>query len=175
LQNQTQRQSQASIDVFMLIAGAFLGLIVGVAFLLRMQAIETEGQLDTDDPAVQAEVDERLAPVGRVVLMGADELAAAAAVVEAPGRVDTVLSGPQVYNEACYLCHAAPGVGGAPVIGDAAAWAPRISKGMEILSDHVINGFQGDAGVMPPKGGRVDLSDEEVIAGIQYMLEQVEQ
>jgi cytochrome c5 len=36
----------------------------------------------------------------------------------------------------------------------------------------VINGYQGDAGYMPPKGGRIDLSDEEIISAMDYMLEQ---
>ena len=31
-----------------------------------------------------------------------------------------------------------------------------------MLYDHSINGFQGQAGYMPPKGGRTDLSDDEV-------------
>ena len=37
-----------------------------------------------------------------------------------------------------------------------------------------INGYQGSKGYMPPKGGRADLSDEEIIAAIDYMVEQVQ-
>jgi cytochrome c5 len=40
------------------------------------------------------------------------------------------------------------------------------------LREHLLNGFQGDAGFMPPKGGRVDLSDEEMMAALDYMIEQ---
>ena len=43
---------------------------------------------------------------------------------------------------------------------DAALWAPRIAKGMETLNHNVLNGI----GAMPPKGGRVDLSDADVLA-----------
>jgi cytochrome c5 len=43
---------------------------------------------------------------------------------------------------------------------------------METLHNHSINGFQGDAGYMPPKGGRTDLSDEEVMAAVDYMVEE---
>jgi cytochrome c5 len=39
----------------------------------------------------------------------------------------------------------------------------------------VINGFQGQSGVMPPKGGRMDLSDEQVLAAMEYMLDNVDQ
>ena len=41
---------------------------------------------------------------------------------------------------------------------------------METLVDHAINGFTGEAGYMPPKGGRLDLSDEEVTAAVEYMV-----
>jgi cytochrome c5 len=129
-----------------------------------------------EDPQVQAEIDERIRPVGEVVLLGSAELeaAAAAAPTDAPEQVATVLTGPQVYNAACYLCHSPPGVPGAPHLGDAAAWEPRIAQGMDTLNNHAINGFQGSAGVMPPKGGRVDLSDGEIIAAVEYMVEQVQ-
>lgn len=78
--------------------------------------------------------------------------------------------GKGVYDQACMACHA-QGVAGAPKFGDAEAWAPRIAKGKDTLYQHAINGFQGDAGVMPPKGGFANLSDEEVKAGVDYMVE----
>ena len=87
----------------------------------------------------------------------------------------TPLSGPQVYNAVCIACHAPPGVGGAPALGDDDAWAARIAQGMDTLIDHALHGFSGSAGIMPRKGGRVDLSDEEIIAAIEYMIEQVAQ
>ncbi len=40
------------------------------------------------------------------------------------------------------------------------------------MTDHVINGYTGSLGYMPPKGGRVDLSDEEVIAAMNYMVDE---
>ena len=162
-------------DSFMLVLGILIGAAVGLFFLARMIAIDTQGEFVLDDAQVQAEINERIRPVGRVVLMGSDELAAEAVVAAAPSPVQTVMTGPQVFNAACYLCHAAPGVGGAPVVGDAAAWAGRLEQGDAILNDHAINGYQGSAGFMPAKGGRVDLSDEEIIAAVQYMVEQLQQ
>jgi cytochrome c5 len=41
---------------------------------------------------------------------------------------------------------------------------------MDVLKNHAINGFQGSAGYMPAKGGRVDLSDEEVASAVEYMV-----
>jgi len=78
--------------------------------------------------------------------------------------------GKAVYDQACMACHA-QGVAGAPKFGDAEAWAPRIEKGTETLYENAITGFQGDTGVMPPKGGFANLSDEEVKAAVDYMVE----
>jgi cytochrome c5 len=44
---------------------------------------------------------------------------------------------------------------------------------MDTLNANAINGLQGSAGFMPPKGGRVDLSDEEIIAAVQYLVDEV--
>lgn len=169
-----QDAGQKFFDSFVLFAGIFVGAIVSVIFFLRIDAIETRGHYAPDDPEVRDQIAERLAPIGHIAMLGDAELAAASpAVTETPARVQAPLSGPQVYNTACYLCHAPPGVGGAPVIGDNAAWADRAARGIDLLAEHAINGFQGEFGVMPAKGGRLDLSDEEVIAAIEYMLEQL--
>ncbi len=166
---------QQFFDSFMLVVGILIGVTVGLFFLVRMIAIDTQGQYVLEDPTVRAEIDSRIEPIGEVILTGSDELAAAAAAqVEMPEQAEAPLSGAQVYNQACFVCHAA-GLSGAPIIGDAAAWEDRVAQDREILIDHVINGYQGEAGFMPAKGGRVDLSDDEVIAGLDYMLDQLEQ
>ena len=41
----------------------------------------------------------------------------------------------------------------------------------EILHRHAIEGYQGSNGLMPPKGGRADLPDEVIRAGVDYMVE----
>ena len=168
-------QDQQFFDSFMLVIGILTGAIVGLFFLARMIAIDTQGEFVSADPRLIAQVDQRIAPVGRILLQGDEQLAAAQeAAAASPAPVDMPLSGPQVYNQACYLCHSDPGVGGAPVLGDADAWAGRVEKGMDTRGDHALNGFQGDSGFMPAKGGRVDLSDEEVIEAVQYMVDQVQ-
>ena len=158
----------------MLVIGILMGVAVGLFFLARMIAIDTQGLYIQEDPEVQAAIAERIRPVGRVVLMG-DAEAAAIPVAAAPTPVATVMSGPQVYNMACIVCHAPPGVGGAPPIGDAAAWQPRIAQGADTLHMHALQGYQGEKGFMPAKGGRVDLSDAEIIAAVDYMVEQTGQ
>ncbi len=79
--------------------------------------------------------------------------------------------GEKVYKQACSSCHD-EGISGAPKIGDSAAWAERIAKGMETLNKNAINGFTGEAGMMPAKGGLSSLSDDEVKAAMEYMVAQ---
>jgi cytochrome c5 len=96
--------------------------------------------------------------------------AAQTAAPEETAAADTG-KGKQIYDSVCFACHAM-GVAGAPKLDDKAGWAPRIDKGMDTLVSHAINGFQGESGVMPPKGGRMDLSDDDVAAAVAYMVEQ---
>lgn len=167
---------QQFFDSFMLVIGILIGVAVGLFFLVRMIAIDTQGEYVLDDPEVQAQIDERIKPVGHVLLMGDAELAAAtSAPTVAPEQVHAPMSGAQVFNAACYLCHAPPGVGGAPVVGNTEAWAGRVAEGMDVLTEHALNGFQGETGVMPAKGGRPDLSDDEIKSAIEYMLSQLPQ
>ena len=68
------------------------------------------------------------------------------------------------YNKACMACHAS-GAAGAPKVGDAAAWAPRLEKGMDTLLTSVTNGLNA----MPAKGLCFDCSADDYKALIQYM------
>jgi cytochrome c5 len=77
--------------------------------------------------------------------------------------------GKEIYAGACFVCHDT-GSAGAPKIGDAAAWSARIVQGTDTLYAHAVKGFMGEAGLMPPKGGRMDYSDDDVKAAVDYML-----
>lgn len=163
-------QDQNFFNLVMVVMGILIGVAVFLIFLSRMVAKDTQVTWVKEDPAYAAAVEERIRPVGQVSLPG-DELAAgavAAALPEAAAPAAAKLTGEQVYNTACFACHGT-GVGGAPKLGDAAAWTPRLAKGRATLNKHGIEGFQGDAGYMPPKGGRVDLSDEEIIAAVGFL------
>jgi cytochrome c5 len=167
-------QDSQFFDSFMLVIGILIGVAVGLVFLVRAISLETADRYVLEDPTVQAEINERIRPVGRVLLLGDAELAAAAAAaVAAPTPVATVMTGPQVYNAACIVCHQPPGLSGAPPVGDVAAWAPRLAQGIDTLYQHAVAGFTGPTGTfMPPKGGRVDLSDDEIKAAVDYLVEQ---
>ncbi len=75
-------------------------------------------------------------------------------------------TGQKIYNKYCAACHL-NGSGGAPKYGDATEWAPLANKGLNELYSHAIVGVGG----MPPKGGCVMCSDEEVQAAVKYIVE----
>ena len=156
-------------DLFMLIIGGLVGVTFGLFILANYIAGNTQEVYILQDASYQQNVDMNIKPVARVALDGDDIVRSVAVAMVEP--VAEVLTGPQVYNQACIACHGS-GVGGAPVVGDAAAWSARIAQGNDILTEHVLQGVQSAAGYMPPKGGRVDLSDSEVISAMDYMLEQ---
>jgi S-disulfanyl-L-cysteine oxidoreductase SoxD len=89
------------------------------------------------------------------------------AVVQAASP--SVPVGEAVYRQACGLCHD-NGVTGAPKPHNDRDWSGRVDQGMDVLVRHAIEGFQGETGVMLPKGGFSHLSDEEVAAAVSYMV-----
>ena len=152
-----------------------IGGLVLTAILLYVLAAyisdRTQGVYLRESAEYQAAVNQRIRPVGDVYLPGEEQQAAAPTVetVAEPEPVAVVQSGPQVYNAACNVCHG-NGVGGAPITGDVDAWTARIAQGNELLYQHAIEGFAGEVGYMPAKGGNPSLSDEEVIAAVDYMV-----
>jgi cytochrome c5 len=92
-------------------------------------------------------------------------IAAAAAAIMISGQA--MADGKATYDTACFACHAT-GAANAPKLGDKAAWAPRIAKGMDALYASSLNGVPGTG--MMAKGGRADLSDDAVKAAVDYMV-----
>ncbi|MBD1388028.1 cytochrome c5 family protein [Neiella sp. HB171785] len=100
-----------------------------------------------------AEILKRIQPVGDVYLAGDEPVDAAPAGPR---------SGDQVYNAVCIACHTGA-IPGAPVKGNADDWAPRLEKGLDVLVDHALNGFNA----MPPQ--KAMASEEEIRAAIEFM------
>jgi cytochrome c oxidase cbb3-type subunit 3 len=89
-------------------------------------------------------------------------IAAAALAGAAPGQA--------VYENVCMACHAAENVMvAAPKFRDGAEWRRRLDrspKGVDTLTDHALAGL----GAMPAKGGREELTRDEVKAAILFMM-----
>lgn len=136
-----------------------------VAPVLALAVIGAAHAVDLSD-AQRAEIEARIKPVGDVCLQG-ESCGGAPAAAAAAGGAAAVIDGEGTYNMACMACHAT-GAGGAPKVGDLAAWEPRIAKGIEALHNSGLNGVAGTS--MMAKGGRADLSDEAIIAAVDYMI-----
>lgn len=111
----------------------------------------------------------RIAPAGDVCVIG-DPCAGSATTASAGGG-----GGPQnpeqIYNTYCMACHAT-GANNAPIRGDAEAWQPRIEKGVDVLYQSALNGFNN--GAMPPKGLCMNCSEDDIKATVDYILSAVQ-
>jgi len=94
----------------------------------------------------------------------APAVAAAAPAAPAPAA-SADRTGQQVVEATCGKCHN-QGVGGAPKIGDRAAWINRVKLGLNKVYESALKGHSG----MPARGGMADLSDVEVKHAVEYMM-----
>jgi cytochrome c5 len=157
-------------DTFMLVLGILAAVTIALMVLAGIISDRTAKTYYEEDPLRQEETLDRIAPVTKVAVAGKDN-SALAAPAAAPTAVAVDMPGDQVYQQVCAACHAAA-VAGAPKTGDKAAWGPRIAQGNDTLYKHALEGFQGKAGFMPPKGGRTDLSDQSVRNAVDYLVSQ---
>jgi len=171
---------------FFNVFSSVLSILVAAAIGVSLSSCKPGG--GGADPGSAEDVAGRTQPFGEVAVAGQDDTevaatsaaeapatdapAAPAAADQAPAAVTAAApaaNGESTYKSACSVCHGA-GIAGAPKFGDKAAWATRITQDAAVLHRHAVEGYKGSAGVMPAKGGRVDLSDDAVIAAVDYMV-----
>src|SRR4029077_7533465 len=75
--------------------------------------------------------------------------------------------GEQIYGKYCVGCHST-GAGGAPKLGDQAAWTPLVKQGLNKLYQNAIVGIGG----MPPKGTCAECSTAEIQSAVDYLVTQ---
>lgn len=154
-------------DTFMLVLGILVLIAFGLYFGASAISSRTQEAEVLEDPMLQASINERIAPVGKVAISGEDN-SAVEEKVSAPAELKEV-PGEEVYNTTCVACHGS-GLAGAPKTGDKAAWGPRIAQGNDTLNKHAVEGFTGKAGVMPAKGGMTSVTDSSIIAAVDHMV-----
>ena len=79
-------------------------------------------------------------------------------------------AGEKVYKGTCSICHKS-GLNGAPRMGSKRDWEQRLAQGNEVLYSRAINGYRGSMGSMPSRGSNPRLSEAEVKAAVDYIVE----
>jgi cytochrome c5 len=160
-----------------MLAEAKLGDIVPAEFLpgAAAPAASDAAEAPAEAPAAEEVTEATDATTAEAPAEAAAETPAVAETTAEPAAAapaDQLAKGAEVYNAACTICHTA-GIAGAPRMGAAEDWNDRVAQGRDTLYEHAIKGYVGSKGVMPPKGGRADLSDDDVKAAVEYMLSQL--
>jgi len=164
--------SQSDDRVFVKKFSSILLGLVGVTAIIIALAISMRSTPDpSENPSQVLLAEERIAPVGGVHAGAEGEAAVAAQAAEAQVAAADGDAGPadgkQIYESVCTACHTA-GVAGAPQPGSPAFQQRLDAKGIDGLVASAISGLN----VMPPRGGRPDLTDADIRAAITFMAEQ---
>ncbi len=162
----SQEQDKAffkNFTIFLIVLTVLLATFMVMGIMFGSRGITPE--------KVAAMAMENTAPVARMQVQG-DEPEIAPVTEENTEMAATVNNdaGKTTYGSICVACHGS-GIPGIPQLGDAAAWAPRIGQGNDMLYEHAIVGYTGNSGMpMPAKGGNLALSDDDVKAAVDYMV-----
>lgn len=137
-----------------------------IAFLARDVGFKDE---TSNNPSRVTTTEERIKPVADVYTgeagAAAIEAAATTSVSEMKVAFDGGLDAEMMYTSVCAVCHGT-GAAGAPIPGSP-EMAERVAKGSDVLTQNAVNGLNA----MPPRGGRADLSDEQIRVIVEYMIQ----
>ena len=162
MEEQTDKTFIKNISIVLALLIAFTFTIV---FLARDIGFKDE---EGDNPSRQANAEMRIKPVSDVYTgeagAAAIQEAASTAQVEQAVAFDGSLDVEMIYTSVCAACHAMA-VAGAPKPGSP-EMALRAEKGLDALLQTALNGVNA----MPARGGRADLSDEQVRVVVEYMM-----
>lgn len=118
-------------------------IIIGLVY-----AVTTENKPAAGAVNLEKATAERIQKVGTVEIRSANR---------------EMKTGEQVFAAQCSACHTA-GAAGAPKLGDAAAWGPRIKTGFDALLNSALKG----KGAMGAQGGG-DFADYEIARAVVHM------
>ncbi len=162
-------------SVFLKHFAMVLGFLMGVTGLLMVVAYVIHlGHPVNESYAAALAVEQRIAPAGavyagdtgRAAMLAAEDAAKAAAASQV--AYGGTMDGSVIYASLCGACHTT-GAGGAPKL-EKALWTPRLAQGMDTLVKHAIEGYTGEGGIMPAKGGNLALTDAQVKVAVEFMI-----
>lgn len=134
------------------VLASFVVPVIIIIMLINFVAWDNKTGAGTDALSPEA-VAQRIQPVGSIE-------------IKVAGDASALKTGEQVYQTQCAACHGS-GAAGAPKLGDAAAWGPRVTTGYEALLTSALKG----KGNMGAQGGG-DFSDFEIGRAVVYMANQ---
>ena len=133
--------------------GVVVGSLAGGIIIITAATTKYDFSQAEEPKIVENNTKEDISPVAQVVVANKSESIA-----------DNSISADKIIKANCAMCHAG-GLMGAPKIGDASQWAPRIAQGKEMLVNNAIKGIR----MMPAKGGNARLTNAEVSAAVISM------
>lgn len=134
------------------VVASFVVPIIIIIMLTNFVASGSKPAAGSEGLGAEA-VARRIQPVGTIELRDASGPA-------------VLRTGEQVYQGQCLACHGS-GAAGAPKLGDAAAWGPRVATGYEALLNSALKG----KGAMAAQGGG-EFSDLEIGRAVVWMANQ---
>lgn len=96
-------------------------------------------------------------------IVSSDEAAKEPAVTKAVAAAPSART-MKMWSGSCALCHV-DGNGGAPRMGQAEEWLPRLAKGRETLLKHTVEGLNN----MPPLGYCMACERDDLVTMIDFM------
>jgi len=141
-------------------------LVVMMVLNILLAFFSSFGTQSIDEEAVN----NRLKAIEVVAVKGAEKAtttATAEVVSEAPGE-DVAVNGEAIYTATCFACHGT-GILESPKKGDKEAWNKRLEANADI--DGLVQSAIKGKGAMPPRGGNAGLTEEQLKATIEFMME----
>lgn len=171
-----EQTDKTFIKNFALVVIALTVFTVAIIFLAKEVGFKEEADIPSRaaitaarlKPVADVYTSEDSAAVIQVAATEATPTPVVAATESTPALVvaafDGSLDGEMIYGKVCAACHATA-VLGAPQPGSA-EMATRAESGMDTMLQNAMNGLN----TMPARGGRPDLSAEQIKAVIEFML-----
>ena len=163
MEEQTDKTFIMNISIVLAILVVFTFAIIFIA-----QDIGFKEDEEANNPSRVTTTEERIKPVAGVHTGEAGAAAIAEAASAAPAEqaaaFDGSLDAEMIYNSVCAVCHTT-GAAGAPKPGTP-EMALRTEKGVDALLQTAVSGINA----MPARGGRADLTDEQVRVAIEFMI-----
>ncbi len=160
MEEQTDQTVIKNMGIVLVILVVFT---LSIAFIARNVGFKDD---QGNNPGAIASTEERIKPVAGAYTGDEGPAPAEAAPAAAPAQAvafDGSLDAEMIYNSVCAACHGT-GVAGAPKPGSP-EMAQRVEKGADTLMQTVLNGLNA----MPARGGRADLSDEQLQVVVEFM------